>query len=441
MMDKIFLKTFGCKANQYDSQFIRESLGEKGYQFTEDSQQADVCIINTCTVTARSDNKVASFVKKCNQGGRKKQCIITGCAVSRKSHAFNSHQETIHVVDNFRKHTLASVLRNIKNGSMVRNHSTIDASGDHFEQVSINAQKISSFHNHDRVFVKIQDGCDRYCSYCIVPDVRGAPRSKKLMQVYNEVADLVKNGFVEVVLTGINLGLFGADLQRKNALVDLLRDISGIPGLKRIRLSSLEVDLISEELIEFLVLNEKMCHHLHIPLQSGSNRILAKMNRKYTKENFLNKIEAIKRKIKDFCFTTDVIVGFPGESEHDFNETIEVVKINEFSKVHVFPFSYREGTSVQSFLQERLSHTLVKERVKALVTVSQEVSCLLKQKYIGKKVDILVESKREKKSNFLQGMTIHYLRVLIDGPDSLCGKIISVKLLALRNDCLVGVVL
>jgi len=309
---QVLVKTYGCKVNQYESQLIRENFERQGYTLSQNGE-ADVVVVNTCCVTEKAEKKARSFIRKAVAHGRR--VLVTGCAV-RKQNSF---------VEEFSP--------------------PVEVYPDKDDLLLAGLRTISRFDNHTRAFVKIEDGCENFCTFCIIPLVRGRVKSRLKEEVVDEVRQLVSNGYKEIVLTGVDLGAYGSDTGE--GLTDLLKSLETLKGLERIRLSSIEVFHLTDELTEYLLNSRLFCRHFHIPLQSGSDRILRKMGRRYTFSEYLKKIEDIREKDPTgrTTFTTDVMVGFPGETEEDFTLTCEALKRIGFLRVHIFRYSKREGTA------------------------------------------------------------------------------------------------
>lgn len=389
-MKKIAFYTLGCKVNQYETEFIREQCLENKYKIVPFSQEADIYLINTCTVTAKSDRKSRYYIQNALRRVPEAKIIVTGCYVDRAQEDLAKIAPNLILLPNQEK-------KNIINQLLP-------------DYTSHQISTINNFEGHSRAFVKIQDGCDAYCSYCIVPYVRNIFSSRSKEEILEEVTNLTQNGCKEIVLTGIRLGKYR--LQDKTDLVSLIKLIHKVEGLRRIRLSSIEPMDISDELIDLFGLFPKLCHHLHIPLQSGDDKILEKMNRKYTTRNYKMLIHKIREKIPDINITTDVIVGFPSETEENFNNTYEFVKNIGFGKLHVFKFSRREETAA-SKLQNQVDTRIIEQRSKKLLSLSRQLTKEFYSRFINKNVEVLIEGKAKKK-NYLTGLTSQYIRVLID---------------------------
>ncbi|MEG1150134.1 MAG: tRNA (N(6)-L-threonylcarbamoyladenosine(37)-C(2))-methylthiotransferase MtaB [Bacilli bacterium] len=396
---KFSIITFGCKVNQYESNMMKEQMLHHNFLFEEDLTKTDIVIINTCTVTNTADKKSLRMVRSIRSNYPNVVLVVTGCSTENNQGIYNEMEIDI-LLGNKDKSKIGSLVENyLKNKEryvyFLNNRNTV------FEDMFIED------YNHVRAFIKIEDGCDNFCSYCIIPFVRGAVRSKDFDVVIKEAKCLVKNGHKEIVLTGIHTGHYE---NSNKHLSDLINELSLIDGLERIRLSSIEITELDESFMETLRTCKKLCNHLHIPLQAGSDEILKKMNRKYDLEYFLNKINLIRSIRPGISITTDIIVGHPYETDELFNETLEFVKKIKFSKIHVFPYSKRDGTA-SAKMDNQVKEEVKKERVKALLELSNELESEYYLSCKGVEEDILIEGRDESKS---YGHTSNYLFVNIE---------------------------
>ncbi|MEG0977419.1 MAG: tRNA (N(6)-L-threonylcarbamoyladenosine(37)-C(2))-methylthiotransferase MtaB [Bacilli bacterium] len=396
---KFSIITFGCKVNQYESNMMKEQMLHHNFLFEEDLTKTDIVIINTCTVTNTADKKSLRMVRSIRSNYPNVVLVVTGCSTENNQGIYNEMEIDI-LLGNKDKSKIGSLVENyLKNKEryvyFLNNRNTV------FEDMFIEN------YNHVRAFIKIEDGCDNFCSYCIIPFVRGAVRSKDFDVVIKEAKCLVKNGHKEIVLTGIHTGHYE---NSNKHLSDLINELSLIDGLERIRLSSIEITELDESFMETLRTCNKLCNHLHIPLQAGSDEILKKMNRKYDLEYFLNKINLIRSIRPGISITTDIIVGHPYETDELFNETLEFVKKIKFSKIHVFPYSKRDGTA-SAKMDNQVKEEVKKERVKALLELSNELESEYYLSCKGVEEDILIEGRDESKS---YGHTSNYLFVNIE---------------------------
>lgn len=394
---KFYIYTLGCKVNTYESNVMKDKLINSGY-VESDGKDADIYIINTCTVTNTSDNKSLKTIRKVSRDHKNSVIVVVGC-MSQVNYELLDNLNVSIILGNSGKSKIVDYIEKYK-----KNKTKIidveDISKKKFEDMCLN--------NFDktRAFVKIEDGCENFCSYCIIPYARGKVRSKDPNVVIDEIKKLVSEGHKEVVLTGIHTGHYGADLDNYN-FSKLLNEIEKIDGLKRLRISSIEVTELDNEFMKFLKNSKILVDHMHIPLQSGSDNILKLMNRKYDKQYFIDKIEHIRKIRPSISITTDIIVGFPGETEELFEETLETVKKIKFSKIHVFPFSLRKGTKAEE-LPDHIDDVTKKIRVKKLLDLSKELELEYFNKYLNKDVEFLPEVYKD---GYVIGHTGNYLLV------------------------------
>ena len=390
--------TFGCKVNQYESNMMKENMLHHNFLYEENLNKCDIIIINTCTVTNTADKKCLKEVRRIKREYPNKVLVVVGCSVQYQEYAYKGMDIDI-LMGNKNKSHIGDIIQNYLETK--NRYEYIDKE----RNIGFEDMNINSF-NHVRAFMKIEDGCDNFCSYCIIPYVRGTVRSKNFDTCIEEAKCLVKNGHREIVLTGIHTGRYefnGHDLS------DLINELSKITGLERIRISSIEVTELNDKFLVLLKDNKKICNHLHIPLQSGSEEILKRMNRKYNIDYFIDKINTIRSIRPDISISTDIIVGFPGETDEQFKECLENAKKINFSKIHVFPYSKREGT-VAAGMPNQVPEDIKKKRVKALIELSNELEKDYYNKFKGKELDVLVE---EIIGNRSIGHTSNYLKVEI----------------------------
>ena len=400
-MPSVGILSLGCKVNTYESEYIRNILEQRGYEIKDFTDKCDIYIINTCTVTNTSDTKSSKMLRRARKENPDAIIVAMGCFI--ESNKDNPIPGIDIVIGNRDKDKVPDLIDEyLKNKEKIIR--LYKGRTDIFEDMYI-----TSFPGRTRAFVKIQDGCDNFCSYCIIPFVRGKCRSKDKDKVIEEITALVNNGYKEVVLTGIHTGSYGRDLDISFA--DLLNEIIKIKGLKRLRISSIEATELNEDVLNILKNSNIIVDHLHIPLQAGSNEILKSMNRKYDLKYFEDKIAEIRSIRPDISITTDIIVGFPGETEELFKETLNTVRRINFSKVHVFPYSERKGTKSER-LPNKIAANIKKDYVKRLIELSKELEIEYASKFIGKELEILVE---QTKDGFSYGHTSNYLNVKVKG--------------------------
>ncbi|MGN1342343.1 MAG: tRNA (N(6)-L-threonylcarbamoyladenosine(37)-C(2))-methylthiotransferase MtaB [Bacilli bacterium] len=374
---KVGICSLGCKVNIYESEVVINLLKDHGYQIVDFDSVADIYIINTCSVTNESDKKSRKMINRAKRKNENAIVIVMGCYSQVNADSI----EADIVLGNKDKSRIIEIIEDYQKNKE-KQKIIYDLTKVEFEKM-----EITKFENHTRAFVKIEDGCNAFCSYCIIPYVRGRVRSKAKEDVINEVKTLVEDGYKEIVLTGIHTGKYGIDIG--SSLEELLYDLVEIPGIYRIRLSSIEINEITPRIIELLKNNKIMAKHLHIPIQSGSNKILKLMNRRYNKEEFLNMVSNLKE-IEDISLTTDLIVGFPKEEEIDFAETLNTLKEIGFTKIHTFPYSKRQGTPAASMDGQVLPETK-KKRVHEIISLSNKYENKFYQSKIDKVYDGVVE--------------------------------------------------
>lgn len=374
---KVGICSLGCKVNIYESELVTNILKNNNYEIVDFEDIADIYIINTCSVTNESDKKSRKMINRAKKNNPNAIIIVMGCYSQ-----VNAEDIDVDIVlGNKDKSKIVDIIEEYKK-TKEKKKIIYDLTKVEFEKMEIN-----NFDNHTRAFVKIQDGCNAFCSYCIIPYVRGRVRSKAPEDVINEVTTLVEKGYKEIVLTGIHTGRYGIDIN--TSLEELLNRLVKIPNIYRIRLSSIEINEITPGIKKLLKENKVMAKHLHIPLQSGSNKILKLMNRRYNKEEFLSMVEDLKT-IEDISLTTDLIVGFPKETEEEFNETIDTLNKIGFTKIHTFPYSKRKGTPAAS-MEGQVSPEVKKDRVHTILKLSNKYEYNYYESKIGKVYDGVVE--------------------------------------------------
>lgn len=396
---KVGILSLGCKVNTYESEFITSKLEESGYEIGDFSDICDIYIVNTCTVTNTADTKSKKMLR--NAIKRNPNAIVIGMGCFLAANKDIDIEGLDIIIGNKDKSRIVELIEEYKKKKeQIKIQSSTDLTV--FEDMFI-----KNFPGRTRAFVKIQDGCENYCSYCIIPFVRGKCRSKDINQVEEEVKSLVNNNYHEIVLTGIHTGNYGRDKDYEFA--DLLEKLVKIKDLKRLRISSIEITELNDRVLSILKDYNIIVDHLHIPLQAGSDEILKLMNRKYDLAYYFSKIEQIRKIRPNISITTDVIVGFPGETEELFNKTIETCRKLEFTKIHVFPFSLRSGTKAE-LLPNHIDQETKKKRARRLLEVSKELELAHFNKYIGKDLEVLIENYKD---GYSYGHTSNFLYVKI----------------------------
>lgn len=400
-MKTVGICTLGCKVNTYESEFIINELKKNDYEIKDFNDICDIYIINTCTVTNTSDIKSRKMIRSAINRNKDALVIAMGCFIEA-NHDFNEDGVSIYLGNKDKSRIIELIDNYYENKEIVKDFRENELTK--FEDMFI-----TNFPGRTRAFVKIQDGCENFCSYCIIPFVRGKCRSKDFDKVIEEVKSLVENGYKEVVLTGIHTGNYGVD--KDTNFATLLKELVKIEGLDRLRISSIEVTELTDEVLDVIKNNPKIVDHMHIPLQAGSDKILKLMNRKYDLEYFKDKINKIRSIRPNISITTDIIVGFPEENEEDFNTTLETVKEINFSKVHVFPYSLRSGT-VAFNMKNQVDGNIKKERARRLLELSKKQEIDYFNKFINKDVEVLIENNRD---GYSYGHTGNYLHVKVEG--------------------------
>ena len=417
-MKTIKFFTLGCKVNQYETQIIRERFIKAGFRELEDGQPADIYVINTCTVTSTADRKSRHLIHYSHRKNPKAKIIVTGCYTELDSDEIAKISGISHIVKNKEKNGIVGLL------------------DEHNELNQHNQMGISNFSGHTRVFLKIQDGCNNLCSYCKIPLVRGASKSRPLKEIIREAENLVKNGFKEIVLCGICLGAYGRDLQGQISLVNVVEALENIEGLLRIRLSSIEAADVSDRLIQKMRQSRKLCRHLHIPIQSGDDAVLKKMKRSYKGRDYLNLINRIKRYMPGVAITTDVMVGFPGEDEINFKNTTDLIKKVLPLRVHIFPYSPREGTPAYNF-KDKVNPVKIRERILRLQGIAKACALAYRKGFLTKNtdvLDVLIETQSKENPTLWEGYTDNYIKALVKSNQNLKNQLVSVRLEKITKD-------
>lgn len=394
---KFLINTLGCKVNTYESNVIRDIFLNEGYE--ESNSNVDIAVINTCTVTNTSDSKSLKVIKHTIKNNPNAIVIVCGCFSQINPDRLKDMEGVSIVLGNYNKSKIMDYINQYKKNKK----QIIDVR--ELNDEKFECMKLNNF-NKTRAFVKIEDGCENFCSYCIIPYSRGKVRSKLMEDVLDEVNTLVNNGHREIVLTGIHTGHYGADIEEYD-FSDLLNEICKIKGLERLRISSIEITELDDKFLETLKNNKIIVDHMHIPLQSGCDKTLKEMNRKYDVAYFKDKIKKIRSIRPNISITTDVIVGFPNETEDDFNTTVNTIKEIKFTKLHVFPFSVRKGTVAET-MENQIDEKTKKERVHILMDISKELELDYMNKFVGCEVEFIPEVSKD---GYIIGHTGNYLQI------------------------------
>ena len=430
-MKKVAFYTLGCKVNQYETEAMLEMFKKEGYTQVDSEDFADVYVINTCTVTHMSDRKSRQYIRRMKKKNPDAIIAVVGCYSQVSPEEILSIDEVNLVMGtNDRK----KIVEEVKKIDASRKVSTVDdiMKVKAFEEIEINKTN-----GKTRAFLKIQDGCDRYCSYCIIPYARGRVRSRDLESIVKEVENLASNGYKEVVLTGIHVASYGKDIKDSDIkLLDVIKQINDIEGIERIRLSSVEPILFTDEFVEAVSTMDKVCPHYHLSLQSGCDETLKRMKRRYTTEEYKAIVDRLRAAIPNVSITTDVIVGFPGETNEEFDKTYEFLKDIELTHMHIFKYSPRKGTPAAT-MENQVDPSTKHERSEKLLQLNEENFKKFGQKMLDKEFNVLFEQKVG--DNKFEGLTENYVKVIVESDKDLSEQILKVKITDVKNEFLEGI--
>ena len=421
--------TLGCKVNQYETNAMAQKFANSGYKVVHGEENADIAIVNTCTVTNMSDRKSRQILRRIKKINPQTIVVAVGCYVQVAREKVEQIPEIDLVLGNNEKNDIVEYIE-----TYLKENIKLNKVSDVMYQKQFIDFGTITYTEKTRAAIKIQDGCDRFCSYCIIPYARGRVRSRKPESIIDEVNKIVNDGIQEIVITGIHVASYGKDFENEYRLIDLLEDLNKIENLKRIRLSSIEPMIITNEFIERLIKLEKICHHLHLSLQSGCDETLKRMNRRYTTAEFMEVVDRIRTKYEDVMLTTDVIVGFPGETDEEFKKTYDFLKEVKFYKMHVFKYSQREGTKAAVMLNQ-VDGNIKEERSQKLIELSNKNQKEYNKQYIGKEVEVLFE---EREGTYYKGHTSNYIMVKYETDEKLENCIKTVKVTDSKEDYLIA---
>ncbi len=428
-MLKVALTTLGCKVNQVETETMEGLFRQRGYEIVDFSQPADFYIINTCSVTHLGERKSRQLIRRANRLNEKAVIAVTGCYAQIAAKEIAAIEGVKVVIGTQQRHKIVDLMEQAAREDGLFNEVSDIMHTHEFEDIPLYGTP-----HRTRAFLKIQDGCCNYCSYCIIPYTRGPIRSRRLDSIKEALDKLVADDFHEVVLTGIHLGAYGRDFKNENiSLSDAVKVCLTNPNLKRLRLGSLESIEVSPHLLELIKNEERFTKHLHLPLQAGSDEILKAMNRHYTTAEFARLIENIRRAVPDIAISTDIIVGFPGETDELFHKSMEFVSSMNFAKIHVFPYSKRAGTPAAA-MSNQVDENIKKQRVHLMQQIEKRSSLNFHTKFLGKSMDVLFEQTHE---NYTEGLTSNYIKVYVPGKIP-SGEIYSVKLKEIFKDGILG---
>ena len=427
-MQRVAITTLGCKINQFESATMSEALDREGFRVVPFEDEADIYVINTCTVTARTDAESRRLIRRAGRRNPRARVVVTGCYAQIAFESLREMPGVDLVLGNVEKKGITGLLKEIGTGPKVL------VSDISLEQRTTGTA-LESFAEHTRAFLQVQNGCDAFCSYCIVPFVRGRSRSVPPDEVLAGIRTFTEKGFREVVLTGIHLGGYGLDLTPRESLLGLLTAAEGERLAPRLRVGSVEPTEISDAFIQFLAGSELVCPHLHIPLQSGSDRVLGRMNRKYSTARFREVLEKLVTAVPDICLGCDIIAGFPGETEDEFQEGLRFVEALPIAYLHVFPFSPREGTPA-AVMTDQVNGAVVRERAQALRRLSDRKKRAFYQRFLGRELSVLVQEKEP--DGVLKGLSRNYIPVTFAGDDTLLNTEVPIRVTEIVRESVRG---
>ncbi|QTV14436.1 tRNA (N(6)-L-threonylcarbamoyladenosine(37)-C(2))-methylthiotransferase MtaB [Bacillus altitudinis] len=424
-MGTVAFHTLGCKVNHYETEAIWQLFKEAGYERKDYESKADVYVINTCTVTNTGDKKSRQVIRRAIRHNPDGVICVTGCYAQTSPAEIMAIPGVDIVVGTQDRHKLLGYIEEYR-----RERQPINGVGNIMKARVFEELDVPAFTDRTRASLKIQEGCNNFCTFCIIPWARGLLRSRDPEEVINQAQQLVDAGYKEIVLTGIHTGGYGEDLKDYN-FAKLLKELDErVAGLKRIRISSIEASQITDEVIEVLDQSDKIVRHLHIPLQSGSNTVLKRMRRKYTMEFFAERLTKLKKALPGLAVTSDVIVGFPGETEEEFMETYNFVKDHQFSELHVFPYSKRTGTPAAR-MEDQVDENVKNERVHRLIALSDQLAKEYASAYEGDVLEIIPEESFKEQDgthNLYVGYTDNYMKVVFEGTEDMVGRLVKVKI-------------
>ena len=420
----VSLHTLGCKVNHYETEAIWQLFKEQGYERTEFEKEADVYVINTCTVTNTGDKKSRQVIRRAVRQNPDAVICVTGCYAQTSPAEIMAIPGVDIVVGTQDRHKLLGLIEEFR-----AERKPINAVRNIMKNRTYEELDVPTFTDRTRASLKIQEGCNNFCTFCIIPWARGLMRSRDPQEVIRQAQQLVDAGYLEIVLTGIHTGGYGQDFKDYN-LAQLLRDLEAqVKGLKRLRISSIEASQLTDEVIEVLQNSNIVVNHLHIPIQSGSDTVLKRMRRKYTMEFFSERLRKLEQALPDLAITSDVIVGFPGETEEEFMETYNFIRDHKFSELHVFPYSKRTGTPAAR-MEDQVDEEVKNERVHRLIALNDQLAKEYASRFEGEVLDVIPEErfKESENGNLYVGYTTNYLKVIFEANEDMVGKLVKVKI-------------
>ena len=433
-MKTVAFITLGCKVNQYETNAMTQQFIEKGYKVVDHTEKADIYIVNTCTVTNMSDRKSRQMLRRVKELNKEAIVVACGCYAQVAKEEIESIKEINLVLgNNEKKEIVEHVEKYIKSKNAEKQTIPEVQTEDVMNQREFVEFGDITFTEKTRAVIKIQDGCDRFCSYCIIPYARGRVRSRKPEHIISEIQKIAKEGIKEVVITGIHIASYGKDFKKEYRLIDLLEEMNEVAGIERIRLGSIEPLLITEEFVSRLEKLSKVCHQFHLSLQSGCDETLKRMNRRYTTEQFKEIAKLLRNTFEDAILTTDIIVGFPGESEEEFEKTYAFLEEIKFYKMHVFKYSQRKGTKA-AVMSNQIDGNKKEERSRRLIELSNKNEKAYNEQYVGKEVEVLFE---EEKHGIWQGHTKNYILAHYETTKNIENKMLILKCIQAEKEYII----
>ena len=430
-MKKAAFYTLGCKVNQYETEAMTESFENAGYEIVDYSEYADVYIINTCTVTNMGDRKSRQIIRRAREKNPEALVAVVGCYSQIAPGEVLEIPEVSLVVGTDERSRMVELVE-----YAMQKEEKLNMVNDIMKVREFEEMPIKSYKSRTRAFLKIQEGCDQYCTYCIIPYARGHIRSRKPDSIIAEVKELAENGFREIVLTGIHVASYGKDLGN-TSLIDIIEKVHEIDGIRRIRMSSVDPNVMTDGFIERLSRLPKICGHFHLSLQSGCDETLKRMNRKYTTGEYRRVVEKLREVFADVAITTDLIVGFPGETEEEFQKTVDFVEEIAFSGMHVFKYSQRSGTPAAKY-ENQVKPQVKDARSKVITAIAEKNEEKFKKAFIGRSKPVLYEQPFDGQKSLFEGLTDNYIRVVSESQEDIKGKIIETVLMELKEDYMTG---
>ncbi len=429
MKKTVSIFTLGCKVNQYETEAMEEAFQQAGYEVVDFEDGPGVYVINTCTVTHMSDRKCRQMIRRTKRINPQAIVAVVGCYSQADPEIIEAIEEVDLILGTNGRSHIVEMVEEYKKNQIPMNFVDNIMEIHEFEELQIN-----NMQKRTRAYLKIQEGCNNYCSYCIIPYVRGNIRSRKPEDIINEVSRLAKQGFQEIVLTGIHVASYGKDL-KDITLLEIMKQVQDIEGIQRIRLSSIEPGVVTQEFVEEISKLNKVCHHFHLSLQSGSDTVLKRMKRNYTAGEYKAAVKMLRARLSDVNFTTDIIVGFPGETQDEFNETLAFVQEIGFSHIHIFPYSVRSGTKA-ALMTDQVDPQIKNKRVKILTDAVSQMQQKILEQYIGQSLNVLIESNHQ--GDIYEGYTNNYIKVRTQSQKDCTNEFQTIKVTSVIDDTLYG---